>query len=134
METGAGLVIIYDQKILLEHPTGQKWFGTYSIPKGGLEKDEDKIAAAIRETKEEIGIQFLPDQIDPDTEGHIDYTDKKGNIYKRVYYYVVKVPKELHIDKSKLQKDEIDWAGWLTLEEAEKRIFWRYKSILKYLK
>jgi hypothetical protein len=35
--------------------------------------------------------------------------------------------------KINLQPEEVDWAGFLDKEEAEKRIFDRFKSILKYL-
>jgi predicted NUDIX family NTP pyrophosphohydrolase len=134
MVESAGLVIIYDNKILLEHPKGAKWFGTYSIPKGTIEDGEDKIAAALRETKEEIGIEFTADKIDPYSEGYITYTDTKGNIYKKVYFYIINLNEPIQIDKNKLQKDEVDWAGFLTKEEAEKRIFWRLKRLLVNLK
>jgi ADP-ribose pyrophosphatase YjhB (NUDIX family) len=129
----AGLVIIYDNKILLVHPTGQKWYETYSIPKGHVEEDEDYLDAAIRETTEEIGIRILTNQIDFSEDKYIEYKDKNGETYKRVYYYLVYLTEELDIDKSKLQKKEVDWAGFLTKEEAEKRIFWRFKPLLKYL-
>lgn len=58
MKESAGLVILYDNKILLAHPTGQRWYGTYSIPKGHIEEGEDRLDAAIRETQEEIGLKF----------------------------------------------------------------------------
>jgi 8-oxo-dGTP pyrophosphatase MutT (NUDIX family) len=134
MVESAGLVIIYDNKILLEHPKGAKWFGTYSIPKGHIDEGEDKLAAALRETKEELGITISKDQIDLDTEGYIDYTDKQGEIYKRVYFYVLELNEPIQIDKTKLQSDEIDWAGFLSKEEAKQRIFWRFNRLLIYLK
>lgn len=70
----------------------------------------------------------------PLSEGYINYKDKKGEIYKRVYFFVILLDEELKIDKNKLQKDEVNWAGFLTKKEAEKRIFWRFKPLLKYLK
>ena len=129
----SGLVIIYDNKILLEHPTGQKWFSTYSIPKGHIEEGEDHLSAALRETEEELGIKFTADQFDPHDKGYINYTDADGNIYKKVYFYVIRLDAPINIDKTKLQKEEIDWAGFLSKEEAEKRIFWRFKPLLVYL-
>jgi len=134
MQISAGLVVIYDNKILLAHPTGQKWFESYSIPKGHVEDGEDYLDAAIRETKEELGIDINEEQIKLDTEGYINYKDENGTIYKRVYFYVVRLNKPVTVDKSKLQKDEIDWAGFLSKEEAAKRIFWRFKPLLTYLK
>ena len=127
----AGFVIIYKNKILLEHPTGAKWHGTYSIPKGRVEEGEDFLQAAKRETQEEIGFKVDPNDIVSGPH-FIDYTDKKGKVYKRVYYYVVQLDKPP--SKFKLQKEEVDWAGFLDKKEAKKRILWRLKEVLKYLK
>lgn len=134
MVESAGLVILYDNKILLEHPKGAKWFATYSIPKGRVEDGEDHLACALRETEEELGIKIDADKINPNEKGYINYTDNKGEIYKRVYFYILELDSPMHIDKTKLQKDEIDWAGFLSKEEAEKRIFRRFKPLLVYLK
>jgi len=134
MTESAGLVILYDNKILLAHPTGQKWYGSYSIPKGHIEEGEDRLEAAIRETQEELGLNFEPNQIEPNSEGYINYRDENGELYKRVYFYIVELKKPINIDKTKLQKEEVDWAGFLSKEEAEKRIFWRFKPLLTYLK
>ena len=134
MTESAGLVIIYDNKILLAHPTGQKWYGSYSIPKGHIEEGEDRLETAIRETQEELGLKFEPNQVEPNSEGYINYRDENGELYKRVYFYIVELKKPINIDKTKLQKEEVDWAGFLTKEEAEKRIFWRFKPLLVYLK
>lgn len=134
MTESAGLVIIYDNKILLAHPTGQKWYGSYSIPKGHIEEGEDRLETAIRETQEELGLKFEPNQVEPNSEGYINYRDENGELYKRVYFYIVELKKPINIDKTKLQKEEVDWAGFLTKEEAEKRIFWRFKPLLTYIK
>jgi ADP-ribose pyrophosphatase YjhB (NUDIX family) len=87
MEESAGLVVIYDNKILLVHPKGSKWYGTYSIPKGKVEKGETALSAALRETYEETGIQFYAYQIDPNDQGCTNYRNKKGEIYKKVYFF-----------------------------------------------
>lgn len=134
MKITAGFVIIHDNKIMLEHPTNQRWWGTYSIPKGEVEDGEDHLTAAIRETEEELGIKIDADEVNPDEKGCVDYTNAKGEIYKKVYYFIVEPVGELKIDKSKLQKEEIDWAGFLTKEDAKKRIYWRFKHLLDYLK
>jgi len=134
VKIAAGFVIIQDNKILLEHPTGSKWWGTYSIPKGEVEAEETFLEAATREFQEELGIKIDIEYTNEDPDGYIDYTDEDGEIYKRLYYFVVEPGEYLEIDKNKLQKEEIDYAGFLTKEEAEKRIFWRLKSLLAYVK
>jgi ADP-ribose pyrophosphatase YjhB (NUDIX family) len=127
----AGLLIIQDNKILLCHPTGSKWWGTYGIPKGIVEEGEDVIDAAIRETKEEVGIEIPKQWVWPKIYT-IDYINSDNELFKKVYYYIVKT-ENIVIDKSKLQKEEVDWAGFVDKREAEKRILWRFKSMLKYL-
>ena len=133
LELSAGLAIIQKGAILLGHPKGQKWFGTYSIPKGHVEAGEDLLEAAIRETREEVGITVrLEDVVDLEPK-FIDYKDKNGQLYKRVYYFIV-VP-TLPIKQSQIipDKTEIDWAGFILEEAAEARIFWRLKPILEHI-
>ena len=136
LKISAGLVIIQDNKILLEHPTGSNWYGTYSIPKGQMEDGEDALFTALRETKEEIGLSINVDDI---VSGpyFIDYThvnirrklSNKETLYKKVYYYIV-FPSNPILQKDLiLQKSEVDWAGFLT-KDAEKRIHWRLKGVL----
>ena len=134
VEESAGLVVLHGKTMLLGHPTGQKWYGTYSIPKGRIEEGEDVVTAAIRETFEETGLQFAPYQIDPDDRGLIEYTDAKGDVYKRVHFFVVWLDEPIEPDSYDLGREEIDWAGFLTLEEAEKRIFWRFRPLLDLIR
>jgi len=135
MKISAGLVLTYDNKILLVHPTGSKWWGTYSIPKGGEEEDDDDILeTAYRETNEEVGLNLDPINYKPQSEGYINYKNKDGEIYKRVHFFIVPLDEEIIINRNKLQKEEIDWAGFLDKKEAEKRIFWRFKPLLNFLK
>ena len=130
----AGLVIIQDNEILLVHPTGSPWYGSYSIPKGHVEAGEEIIDAAKRETKEEIGISPEQLNIADNPQEFIDYTDKKGKVYKRVYYYIATPKEPLSKKDFKLQKKEVDWAGFIGKKEAQKKIFGRFKKLLDYLK
>jgi len=133
VRVSAGLVIIQDNKILLVHPTNSPWWGTYSIPKGGMDKQEDPLEAARRETREETGIKIKRKHILTKDAGFIDYTDKNGKVYKRVYYFVAKPKKPITQDMFNLQLSEVDWAGFLTKKEAEKRIFGRFRPLLRLL-
>lgn len=123
----AGLAIIYDNKVLLAHTTSRGWYGSYGIPKGGIEKGESKLDAAIRETKEEVGIKISKNLVDPTEHTFVVSTRKYGN--KIVYYYIVKIDslsqiglKDLKVPKSQLQVEEVDWAGFLDYKEAMKRV------------
>ena len=123
----AGLAIIYDNKILLAHTTSRGWFGSYSIPKGGIDKSESNLDAAIRETKEEVGITIPKNLIDKTEHTFTVSTKEYGN--KIVYYYVVQISNlsqigltDLKVPKKQLQLEEVDWAGFLDYREATKRI------------
>lgn len=130
----AGLVIIKDHKILLVHPTNAKWQETYSIPKGHIEEGENLIEAAIRETKEEVGLKFSKKEIIDKKNRFIDYIDDKGNFYKRVYYFIIYTERDFSKKDFKLQKEEVDWAGFINKKEANKRIMHRFKKLLKFIK
>ena len=134
MIQSAGIVIIKDKKILLCHPTNAKWDATYTFPKGHIEHCETKIKAAIRETSEEVGILIPIEYIDK-KEYVIEYKDKNGNIYKKVFYYVVEMSDLPDVlPKEQLQIEEVDYAGFLDYETANKKIFWRFKPILELIK
>ena len=49
-------------ELFLVHPGGPFWknkdIGSWSIPKGEIEENEDHLKAAIRETEEETGISI----------------------------------------------------------------------------
>lgn len=136
----AGLAIIYNGLILLGHTTGRGWYGSYGIPKGGIEDGEDKMSAAIRETLEEVGIKVPRNLIDT-TEHTFAVTSRDHKYNKTVYYYIVKIDslsqigvKELKLPKSQLQVEEIDWAGFLNYNEASKRIMKSQLTVLNNLK
>ncbi|MFA5585543.1 MAG: NUDIX hydrolase [Saccharofermentanales bacterium] len=132
MQESAGLLVIHNNKMLLVHPTNAPWYGTYSIPKGKLEKGETYIDAAIRETKEETGIKIKLNEINK-TPYKIQYKNEKGKIYKELTYFLVNLNYDIKIDKNKLQLNEIDWAGFVDKDEAISRIFWRFEEMLKFL-
>ena len=134
IELSAGLVIIQNGSVLLGHPTGQKWWGTYSIPKGQVEEGEDLLQAAIRETREEMGISIDKEDIEDTEPEYVEYKDKKGIPYKRVYYFVARPETPIENEAVQLDKKEIDWAGFITKEAAEQRIFWRLKPVLDNIK
>lgn len=128
----AGLVIIKNNKILLVHPTNAPWWKSYSIPKGHVREGEKLLDCAIRETKEETGLIINKDNIN-DKYDVINYDNEKGEIYKRVYYFIV-YDDSINESDIKLQLSEVDWAGFLSKKDANKRIFGRFNKILNILK
>lgn len=137
MQKSAGILFLYGGKMLLAHSKNSKWFGTFMPPKGCIEEYETKEEAACRETEEEIGIC-----VDPSLLGkmHTIQYKKKEKIYKEVYIfeYIVKDLKDLgleseEIPKENLQLEEIDYAKFMSKEEARERIFHRYESLLNLI-
>lgn len=132
-KTSAGIAIVWNKKLLLVHPTNNKWWGTYGIPRGGLEKNETPFDAAIRETKEETGISVPVSKIDK---------NEKTVFSKRktVVYYILEIDNLSEIGlssevvpKNQLQIEEVDWAGFVDLKEARKRMLSYQHDILNVL-
>lgn len=141
MEISAGFAIICNNKILLTHPVKANKKKMWGIAKGKIEKNENIKTAAIRETKEEIGIdlsKLLKGLVL--TWYEINYTSKTHGVYKKLLYSVLKIENlsviglsSEQIEHKKLQKSEVDYAKFYTYDEAKQIIFWRQNVILKWL-
>lgn len=142
MKTSAGVAIFYKNKILLGHPTNLPYKNSFSPPKGGVDEGETLLQAAIRETWEEVGIRFNQNLIENvDSPIEFLYINKKGELFKKCFIYVVKISdlseislKSEVVNRSQLQLNEIDWAGFLTKEEAKEKIFFRFLPLLNMIK
>lgn len=141
METSAGIIITYKNKILLCHPTNASMMGTWSIPKGHVEEGEELMEAAFRETLEEIGLKLDFSNLNPDPL-LIDYV-KKGSSkpYKQLYcfHYEVKNLASIGLDSEilpikNLQIEEVDFAAFFDISNVDKYLFWRLEPILQYVR
>lgn len=134
MLVSAGLALVSRGRLLLCHPTRAAWLATYSIPKGLVEPGETLADAAIRETKEEIGIEVHRDALHPG--GEIKYDTKEGKITKVVHWFLADIsaldPPDV-LPKEWLQANEVDWAGFLGREEAERRVLRRFAPLLSLI-
>lgn len=112
-EKSCGAVVVYrsDQGIrvlLVKNHNGKYW----SFPKGHIEKGESEKQTAIREIKEETGLNvFLYD----DFRQISDYCPF-GKIKKRVIFFLA----ETKNDIVKKQEDEIDSYFWASFPQAFK--------------
>jgi predicted NUDIX family NTP pyrophosphohydrolase len=121
----AGVAIIYQNKILLVHPTGGTWQrGICGIPKGSMEAGEEPITAALRELREETGIILGIDQLDPSPE-LVNFYSKTRKVERQLIYFICKIDNlsELGLETERipnrqLQIEEVDWAKFVTPEEA----------------
>jgi 8-oxo-dGTP pyrophosphatase MutT (NUDIX family) len=89
--------------------------GTWGFPKGRLEKREDARTGALRELREETGIERI--DADPAFETQSVYDLPAGGdddpVRKRVVYFLGRVP-----ERSFRRSREHDAADWMTAEEA----------------
>jgi 8-oxo-dGTP pyrophosphatase MutT (NUDIX family) len=137
MKTSCGIIIKFEDKVLLCHPSKASRNNSFSFPKGGVEDfDQTFEDTAIRECVEEVGIKV--DKSSFKQSFIVDYT-KGGSskILKRVHLFLVEIKNLSDIDlmsitvpKENLQLSEVDWAGFLTKKQALPKIFWRFKHIL----
>lgn len=125
----AGVAIVYDGKLLLVHPTNSGWSrATLGIPKGEIEEGENIQLAAIRELKEETGIQLSADQLDS-TVHTVDLFNKSNKYLRSIHYFVCRIHSlsEIGLDstrvpKTQLQQEEVDWAGFIDIKEAYSKV------------
>jgi predicted NUDIX family NTP pyrophosphohydrolase len=135
----SGILLYRDREgtteFLLVHPGGPYWTrkddGAWSIPKGGIEEDEDSRAAALRELDEELG-SARPEL---DAETLIDL----GQVRQRAGKVVDAWAAEGDFDPAALDSNtfemewpprsgrevefpEVDRADWFDLEEARRKL------------
>lgn len=115
-ENSAGGVVIKDGQVLLL----KKYFGDWVLPKGKIEKEETTSITALREVKEESGVDAkIIKRVG--FAKYIYYNQMSEKVFKRVDYYLMK-----YIDgEPKPQKEE----GFAT---AEFRSFEDAVSLLKH--
>ncbi len=121
-----GVAIVYNNQILLVHPTNASWKKpTLGIPKGKLEPGEDVLTGAIRELKEETGIHLDPSILSQNEPEVCDLYDSRGKVKKQLIYFIHEIDDisdiglvKNRVPKNQLQAEEVDWAGFLSPNEA----------------
>ncbi len=124
-KNAAGVAILFKDMILLVHPTGASWKkSALGIPKGGIEHGEDPLEAAVRELMEETGIRLTIDELIPDPQ-IVNIDKNTSEISWQLVYFIKRISSldeigltSLRVPKSQLQLHEIDWAGFVKIEEA----------------
>ncbi len=142
-EYSAGIIIYFDDVntgkekfLILKHRKGH-----WSFPKGHIENGEDIKTAAVREVKEETGldgIEILRSEEKNKNDKYMlseNYIIKDTNIEKTNYYFIGKVPQtyeENMYPKVKIDVDEILDYRWCNYEEASNLItFNQARELLK---
>ena len=135
----SGIVLIYDNKILLVRPKKfRKNMRKWSIPKGHVEDKLGKIESALKELREESRIKLKKSKLKRADRIVINYV-KSGNI-KKLTCYLVKITKdELNVKLfnnmilGNFLRNEILEAGFFSKEDAKKIIEKNQLELLKFL-
>lgn len=135
MKTSCGVIIKYNDKLLLCHPTNAPWSNSYSFPKGEIDQNETLEDCAIRECFEETGIKVSKNDIV--NKFTVDYTKGK-KILKKVHLFQINIHslsdinlKSEIVPKDQLQIEEVDCVGFIQRDQIDEKIFWRFKNILE---
>lgn len=107
MEKSCGTIIFNDDKVLVV----KQLSGFYGFPKGHIDGAETEVETAIRETKEEVGLDVI---VDNDLRFSISYLVHNINLKEVVYF--VAYPKDT--DLIVVQEDEIESAMWVDIDEV----------------
>ncbi len=141
----AGLLLYYgigkELEVLLAHPGGPFWARrddrAWSIPKGLIEQNEEPLAAAIRETEEELGLWIKGDFV-----WLGEYRQPSGKV---VFAWSVRMAEKLDmtaIHGGTFQMEwppksgqiasfpEVDKAQWFAIEVAKAKILKGQLAIL----
>lgn len=120
-EKSCGCIIIHENKVLLVYEKGRDFWG---LPKGHVEEGESEVQTAVREVKEEVGIDV---EVDTNKRYSIKYIIR-NEIEKTCILFIAK-PKNYNIQK---QEDEIGDVKWCDFDEAiETLTFDDWKKMLK---
>ena len=136
LEISAGAVIFKKhaeaQKVIVySRRNASQW----CLPKGKIEKDETKEQAAIREVKEETGLEgLIIDYLDEVRYSYVDKT-RELRLEKTVYYFLMK------FQSGEISTDDpgVETVVWADIDDAidrvsfsnEKRILEKAKSMLR---
>lgn len=130
-------------EVLLVHPGGPYWrnrdLGAWSIPKGEYDDDEDPLAAALRECREELGAAPEPGEWMP-----LAPVKQKGGKVVRAWAVAWDWdPATLASDTFTMEWPprsgrtesfpEVDRAAWFPLDEAARRILEGQRPLVEEL-
>ena len=108
-EKSCGAVVVRGHSALLIYQNNGFW----GFPKGHMENGESEVDTAIREIKEEVGLNVV---VDESKRFEFDYIVKGMNVHKTVVLFVAKADDNADIV---LQESEIAEAKWLPFSDVE---------------
>lgn len=120
-EKSCGCIIIKNRKVLLVYEKNRNFWG---FPKGHMEEGENEIQTALREVKEEVGLEV---EIDEEKRYTLNYIIR-DEIDKTTVLYIAR-PKSEEIV---MQESEIENIKWCDFDEALNTLtFENWKDMFK---
>lgn len=120
-EKSCGCIIIKNKKVLLVYEKNRNFWG---FPKGHMEEGENEIQTALREVKEEVGLEV---EIDEEKRYTLNYIIR-DEIDKTTVLYIA-TPKSEEII---MQESEIENIKWCDFDEALNTLtFENWKEMFK---
>ncbi len=110
-EKSCGCIILKAGQVLLISARNDDGELFWSFPKGHQEPGETDIQTAVRETKEEIGIDVKIIDQTPIKAGHFIHNH---TAYKEIILFIAKPTS----NNLKLQSDEVEIAQWILLKDT----------------
>ena len=124
LETSCGCIVLNDKnEVLLEREISRNGDRFWAFPKGHMEAGETEIQTAIRETKEEVGLDVEIFDEGPITN---NYFLHDGKVLKRVPHFLARPVGEAKI---RLQAEEVEQARFMSLDEARALADFEYTRI-----
>ena len=127
-EKSCGCIIIKNRKVLLVYEKNTNFWG---FPKGHMEEGESEIQTALREVKEEVGLEV---DIDKEKRYELNYIIR-DEIDKTTVLYIARTKSEEII----MQESEIANIKWCDFDEALNTLTfenWKemFKKVIKDIK
>ncbi|MFH1402431.1 MAG: transcription antitermination factor NusB [Patescibacteria group bacterium] len=100
-------------------------FGYWTLIKGSVEKDESLEKCAIREVKEEVGLDVeIKDKLGENE--YIAFYDEEGRVRRRITYFLAKSDfKELVLEENGGKFGTLNDIKWFKLSEIDKLEFYK---------
>ena len=127
-EKSCGCIIIKNNKVLLVYENGRNFWG---FPKGHVEEGENEIQTALREVKEEIGIDV---EINESKRYSINYIIR--NEIDKTSVFFIATPKQEKIEKQESEIKEVKWCDFEEVLEILTFDNWKemFKKVIEDLK
>ena len=132
--SAGGILINSKNRVYLIHKVPRD---EWALPKGTIKGDENRLAAATREIKEETGyknIELVSKDVFDEDHYVMEHPKTGEEIDKTVYYFLFRLIGDEHKRTEEMMKEELE-GEWFDFDQAiEKASFDKTKQLLRKAK